>query len=714
MKLVDLKCPNCNSTLTQEGEKLVCPSCGAVFAIDYDESDVEHERIKTEAELEEKRQAHEKEMIEREFELREQSEIKAENKKDGSGHKFVNGKVGWAILIAFIVVGCISSFVATRQLQKRHDTASQTEQENKPVPSPKPIATPTPALNYSVTPEDIEAKLDDFIESGKNVQMNDKECNDWDGNGPMYAYTKKSVEFIDAYIVNDIPDTVPLKSNRLVITYRIVWESDTGDEKTCFDAVYFEGLKVNQSGGIISDFSAKTIFRSQAGWGWPFAKSFEDYDQCYRENVTALGGTVTAVVKTDNAYVVEQAASVNESPAKRLSDEEWSSVNDALSAYSPGYYDFALKLLNSCRKSGGKTESLLVSPFSMFVALAMTSGGAVDETLAEMENVLGMSVNDMKEFLSAWFMADGHYRALDKQRAFELKDCPIPVCKMSDSIWINDESGIQVNDDFIDVTKDTYYAEVFSTAFDDALKDRVNKWVADNTDDKIKSILSETPQGLMLLINTLLFEDTWRSKYPEHATTKDVFTNSGGEESEISFMKGSADRYLEDELSTGMKKSYLTGRFSFAAILPNEGVSVDELLEGLTPERFQRLVFDKSQQNYIVTNQMPKFSYDSSFMMKDLLIELGMPSAFDSSKADFSGIGDYPLGNIYIDEVLHKTHIDLDEEGTAAEAATVIVMSGMGGISNPETREIIFDRPFVYMIIDEMTQLPMFMGVFEG
>ncbi len=73
----------------------VCPSCGAVFAIDYDDSDVEHERIKTEAELEEKRQEHEKEMLEREFELREQAEIRAEKRQAGTGHKYVNGKAGW-------------------------------------------------------------------------------------------------------------------------------------------------------------------------------------------------------------------------------------------------------------------------------------------------------------------------------------------------------------------------------------------------------------------------------------------------------------------------------------------------------------------------------------------------------------------------------------------------------------------------------------------
>ena len=122
MNLVDLKCPNCNSTLEQEGENLVCPSCGAVFAIDYDDSDVEHERIKTEAELEEKRQEHEKEMLEREFELREQAEIRAEQRKAGNGHKYVNGKAGWAILIALIIIGCFSSYFAFQTFSRCKNT----------------------------------------------------------------------------------------------------------------------------------------------------------------------------------------------------------------------------------------------------------------------------------------------------------------------------------------------------------------------------------------------------------------------------------------------------------------------------------------------------------------------------------------------------------------------------------------------------------------
>lgn len=295
MKLVDLKCPNCNSTLEQEGENLVCPSCGAVFAIDYDDSDVERERIKTEAELEEKRREHEKEMLEREFELREQAEIRAEKRQAGTGHKYVNGKAGWAILIALLIIGCFSSYFVTQKIQKQNDAAVQAEQQNKPTATPRPTATPTPTPNYSVTPEDIAAQFDDFIESGKNAQMKDTDCGEWDSVGPIYVYDKKSVEFIDAYIVTDIPDVAIQKSNRLVIFYKIVWEHETKGEKICYDAVYFEGLKPNPNGGVISDFSAKTIFRSQAGWGWPFAESFEDYDQCYRENVTALGGKVAEV-----------------------------------------------------------------------------------------------------------------------------------------------------------------------------------------------------------------------------------------------------------------------------------------------------------------------------------------------------------------------------------------------------------------------------------
>ena len=138
----------------------------------------------------------------------------------------------------------------------------------------------------------MKGQLDEFIEVGKKAQMKIDQCAVKNKNGTIKYYDKKGAEYVDGYIINGIPDKKESRANRLVLIYKVKWQNGK-TKKSCYDAVYFEGLKVNPSGGVISDFAAETIMRSDAAWGWAMAYSFEEYDQCYRENVTALGGNVT-------------------------------------------------------------------------------------------------------------------------------------------------------------------------------------------------------------------------------------------------------------------------------------------------------------------------------------------------------------------------------------------------------------------------------------
>ena len=91
-----------------------------------------------------------------------------------------------------------------------------------------------------------------------------------------------------------------------------------------------------------------------------------------------------------------------------------------------------------------------------------------------------------------------------------------------------------------------------------------------------------------------------------------------------------------------------------------------------------------------------------------MLSEMGMPVAFGAG-ADFSGIGATQDEILFIEDVLHETHITVDERGTKAGAVTV-VKGGCGAAPAP-SRELRFDRPFVYFIVDMNTKLPVFMGV---
>jgi serpin B len=109
-----------------------------------------------------------------------------------------------------------------------------------------------------------------------------------------------------------------------------------------------------------------------------------------------------------------------------------------------------------------------------------------------------------------------------------------------------------------------------------------------------------------------------------------------------------------------------------------------------------------------VTAALPKFTYEFDIEMNKFLSAMGMPSAFDSAHADFSNLGVSPGGNIYINRVLHKTFIEVDERGTKAAAVTKVEIDTTS--APPPPPEVILDRPFVYAIIDNATNLPVFIG----
>ena len=292
MKIVNLQCPNCGARLTIENNMYVCNSCGTTIAIDYDESDVEYEKAKNELELEEKRQAHEKELLEREYELQQKAQIASEKrqiKRERQKSMTASFKKMMSSLLALLFLfgmGYGIYRLYLYMLEKNGGSYSGT-----PI-----LATPTPAPDYNVTPEDLTDDLDVFIESGKKVQLKIDQCSVMNENGIPHIWDKTDVVFLDAYLVSDIPNVSKDESCRLVIIYEVTWHNDDYGDQTCYDAVYFEGIRVNPNGGIISDYSGQTIWRSDAAWGWSMAYSFEEYSQCYLENVKALGGTISEVI----------------------------------------------------------------------------------------------------------------------------------------------------------------------------------------------------------------------------------------------------------------------------------------------------------------------------------------------------------------------------------------------------------------------------------
>ena len=344
--------------------------------------------------------------------------------------------------------------------------------------------------------------------------------------------------------------------------------------------------------------------------------------------------------------------------------------------------DFAVRLFKECETSG---ENTLISPLSVMYALSMTANGADGETLSQMEEVLGMPVDDLNNYLYSY------KNSLPQGEKYKLN--------LANSIWV--DKTFDVKQEFLQKNADYYNIDVYKDDLNkvDTLKD-INNWVNDKTDKMIPEIVDENPDDtIMYLINALTFDAEWDEKYPSQKVKDGIFTCEDGTTQDITLMYNSEFHYIEDDNARGFIKNYIDDKYAFVALLPNKDITVSEYVKSLDGAKLNQLLLN--QGDMTVDTAMPKFKTEYSVKLPDTLKAMGMTDAFYPG-ADFS-----KLGGVYIDEVMHKTFIDVNEKGTTAAAATWVGLKK--GIS--QTEKIIYlNRPFVYMIIDCQNNVPIFMG----
>lgn len=362
------------------------------------------------------------------------------------------------------------------------------------------------------------------------------------------------------------------------------------------------------------------------------------------------------------------------------------------SVFTLSQTEFALDLF---KKELKENENTLISPYSVMQALAMTANGANGSTKSEMEDVLGMPMDSLNKYLYT-FRNSQHNDENSKLSA-------------ANSIWAR--NGINVNKDFLQTDADYYNADFFTAPFDNSTVTDINSWVNENTDEMIPEIIKEIDDNvIMYLINAVAFDAKWETEFDKNMTVKAEFTAADNTKQETDMMRnfemGSA-LYMKDDNAEGIYKYYKDRKYAFAAMLPDGNISVNDYISGLTAEKLSGLLANPRKEYTSV--KIPKFSYDFDTLLNSTLIEMGMPSAFDKGSADFSNMVSGLDGHTYISNVIHKTHIDVDECGTKAAAATVVEITNDGAPILPE-KEVVFDRPFVYFIIDTETNIPVFMG----
>ena len=354
---------------------------------------------------------------------------------------------------------------------------------------------------------------------------------------------------------------------------------------------------------------------------------------------------------------------------------------------------------NMFRESSSNEGNLMISPPSVYFALAMAANGADGETKTEMMKALdaeNIPMDDLNEGLNYWM------NSITKNRTAKFS--------IANSIWYRD--GFKADKDFLQANADYYSADIHSLDFSKkSAPNTINDWVKNATNSKIDKIVEKINDDLvMYMINAIYFKGDWKYEFPANKTHKSTFNSPSGE-IETDFMNKIGDMdYLEFNGATGVILPYLDERFAFVGLLPKEGDTPRDLMNNLTAMDLLNLIKNKDVKN--IELSIPKFesSYEDSLL--DELSAMGMKLPFDPNNADFSMMNESHAKDLSISEVKHKTYIKVDEKGTEAAAVTSI---GVGATSMPiELPRLTFDRPFIYGIVDVTTGIPLFIGIMEN
>lgn len=372
-------------------------------------------------------------------------------------------------------------------------------------------------------------------------------------------------------------------------------------------------------------------------------------------------------------------------PLSGCASEQASTPAASQASFSEASVSFAVKLLRECYDGG---ENLVLSPYCAMAALSLTANGAQGETLAQMEAVLGLPIDALNEAFRSAQMGQEAVSA--------------------NSVWIHETPLLSVKEPFLQAATENYDAQTYRAAFDAQTVADINAWVAEHTDGRITQMLDGIPDNTMLfLLNALTFNAHWAKEYSARDCKEGDFFAADGSVQTAQYLCGKEAYYLDDGMATGFLKGYAGGRYRFAALLPNEGVSMQDYLAALTGESLLRTV--QSAEQTPVAVQLPKLQVQSEKELNEVLSAMGMPLAFDCENADLTGIAEIGGSRLYVSSVLQKTSLTVDEAGTQASAATQVTVQVRSAARS--ARSVALNRPFVMAIYDSETQTFLFLGV---
>jgi len=367
---------------------------------------------------------------------------------------------------------------------------------------------------------------------------------------------------------------------------------------------------------------------------------------------------------------------------------------------------FGFDLYQAVRSSAG---NVIYSPYSISLAFGMTYGGARGDTAAQMADTLHYSLSG-EQFHPAFnaLALDLARRpdqavGVDEKERFQLS--------IANSLWGQD--GWPFLPEYLDLLAVNYGAGMRLVDFEnspESARRQINDWVSDQTRSRIKDII---PPGLidqltrLVLANAIYFKATWEYEFDANDTADKPFYLLNGDSVSVPRMEIGHQENLSYTAGDGWQAVALPykGNLTEMVIMVPDTGNFEPFESSLTAERYEQILTAMEPQEVILS--MPKFTFDTQYGLKDILAGMGMLAAFDPYAADFSGIDGQR--DLVISDAIHKAFIAVDEKGTEAAAATVVIMETTSA-QMPEGIVLTIDRPFFYVIRDIPTGTILFIG----
>ena len=355
---------------------------------------------------------------------------------------------------------------------------------------------------------------------------------------------------------------------------------------------------------------------------------------------------------------------------------------------------FGFKLFQEVLKQDSN-KNVFVSPTSIAIALSMTYNGASGETQQGMAKALelqGISLQDINQ-------------ANETLKSSLEKADPDVQLSIANSLWA--KQGTPFKPEFLQRNQQFYKAKVTELNFanPDAAK-TINGWVQENTRGKIDQIVNQIqPEDVLFLINAVYFKGNWSKQFDKSQTAERPFYLSNSSQKQHPMMSQSGKyRYYENDSFQAVSLPYGKGRLSLYVFLPKKDTNLVTFQQQLSLENWQQWMNQFQMRSGSL--QLPRFKFDYNIQLNSALKALGMESAFNAG-ANFSNM---TSASVAIDQVKHKTFVEVNEEGTEAAAATSVGVMLTSAQMPTEPFQMVVDRPFFCAIRDNQTGTLLFMG----